>query len=294
MGMGNRGRGVAAQRVNSERDRPRRHRAAPETTTFVPKEHDRIRDVVLDRARRDPRVRAGAIVGSFALGRADRWSDLDLSFAVGEDVRPEAVLDELSRWLAETEGAVHLFDLGAESAVYRVLLLPGALQVDISARPASAFRHGRGFQVVFGSAREAEPAGAQPTGDLFGWAVVLALHARACLERGRLWQADYDLNGVRERALALACVRRGLSATYGRGYDDLPADLLEDAAQTRSAELTVRGLALATSKAIGLLLQEAAGIDERVTAVEGDLRAVAAFLKKRAGDMEQTRRSLRR
>jgi hypothetical protein len=59
-----------------------------------------------------------------------------------------------------------------------------------------------------------------------------ALRARFCIERGRFWQAEYWISGVRDYALSLACRSRGLPAREGRGFDDLPADvraLFEDA-----------------------------------------------------------------
>ena len=61
-------------------------------------------------------------------------------------------------------------------------------------------------------------------GDLFGWGVIYALHARACIERGRVWQAEHYVGAVRDHALSLACLRQGLLAVQARGYDDLSAD----------------------------------------------------------------------
>jgi hypothetical protein len=245
-------------------------------------ERDRIRETVLDRARGDPRVVAGAVVGSFALGRADRWSDLDLAFALEDDVAPGPVLDDWTRWLAEADGAVHLLDLPVDAAVYRVLLLPGALQLDISMRPRRDFHAGPGFELVFGSALNPKRPTGPRTRELFGWAVLFAIHARACIERGRLWQADYDLNALRERALALASVRRGLKEAYGRGFDDLPDDLLAGFARTRASKLTAGELAAATAVAIDLLLSEAVDLDDRVAVLAGDLRAVAGYLEERS------------
>jgi predicted nucleotidyltransferase len=254
---------------------------------FSPEERDRIREAVLDRARSDPRVVAGALVGSYARGAADRWSDLDLAFALDDGVPPGLVLDEWTRWLAESDAAVHLLDLRVDAAVYRVLLLPGALQLDISMRPLREFHSGPGFELVFGSAGDPVPPHAPDARELFGWAVLFAIHARACIERGRLWQADYDLNALRERALALACVRRGLKETYGRGFDDLPPGLLASFAGTRSTTLTVGHLAAATASAIELLLSEAVDVDDRVAVLTGDLTAVARNLEARSRQATQ-------
>jgi len=71
---------------------------------------------------------------------------------------------------------------------------------------------------------------------LFGLGVHHAVRARICLECGRLWQAEYWIRGVRDQAFSLACRRRGLNVWHGRGYDDLPAEVLEDSTLLRSVE----------------------------------------------------------
>jgi hypothetical protein len=53
-----------------------------------------------------------------------------------------------------------------------------------------------------------------------------ALHVRSSIARGRLWQAEYMLNGLRQHVLALACLRAGLTPHQGRGIDDLPPETL--------------------------------------------------------------------
>jgi hypothetical protein len=56
---------------------------------FTVEFRERVRDRVLELARNDARVVAGAAVGSSALGGGDRWSDLDLTFGVeGESFGP--------------------------------------------------------------------------------------------------------------------------------------------------------------------------------------------------------------
>jgi hypothetical protein len=52
-----------------------------------------------------------------------------------------------------------------------------------------------------------------------------ALHARSSIARGKLWQAEYMISGVRDHVLALACVRHGVPAVQGRGMDLLPPEV---------------------------------------------------------------------
>ena len=66
---------------------------------FTPEQRDQARRRLLEMAREDPRVVAGAVVGAEAAGRVDRWSDLDLTFGVSG----QATVDEV---LAGWTGAV--------------------------------------------------------------------------------------------------------------------------------------------------------------------------------------------
>ncbi|HEX3453910.1 MAG TPA: hypothetical protein VHS03_04725 [Gaiellaceae bacterium] len=195
---------------------------------FTVEERDALRDRVLRLADEDERVVAGAVVGSLALGGGDRYSDLDLTFAVADDVPVADVLDDWTRLLVEEQEAVQLFDLGHGPTTYRVFLLPGRLQFDLSLTPAGSFRPtSPRFRLLFGETSGDGTAPVPPAAhDLFGWGAVYALHARACIERGRLWAAEHYVGAVRDHALALACLRFALPAVQGRGYDDLPGDLL--------------------------------------------------------------------
>lgn len=49
-------------------------------------DRDLVRDRLLNMASSDSRVVAGAVLGSLAHDEGDRWSDLDLMFAVADDV----------------------------------------------------------------------------------------------------------------------------------------------------------------------------------------------------------------
>jgi hypothetical protein len=113
----------------------------------------------------------------------------------------------------------------ASPTTCRVFLFPDALQVDLSMTPAAQFRPaGPRFRLLFGATAagdKSEVSTPPVAGDLFGWGVIYGLHARACIERGRVWQAEHYVGAVRDHALSLACLRQGLPAVQARGYDDL-------------------------------------------------------------------------
>src|SRR5689334_24755217 len=159
-------------------------------------DRDRIRDYVLQLAASDARVVAGAAVGSLALGGGDRWSDLDLTFAVADEISMFDVLEDWTRKILEELDAVHLFDLPSGPSIYRVFLMPGCLQFDLSFTPAAAFgATSPKFRLLFGEAVTKAYTPAPTPQELFGYAVHHALRARFCIERGRVWQAEYWLSG---------------------------------------------------------------------------------------------------
>lgn len=202
---------------------------------FTEAERDEVRDRLLALAAADPAITGAAVTGSHAAGEADRWSDIDLVLAV--DGPLDAVLDAWTDRLYRDLAAVHHWDLRSGTAVYRVFLLPGWLEVDLGFTPAADFGpRGPRWRLVFGSAAP-EPAASPAGDDLTGLAWHHAWHARVCVERGRWWQAEYWISGVRDHVIAMACRRLGLPAAYGKG-----AHLLPDDVTVPLAAALVRGL----------------------------------------------------
>jgi hypothetical protein len=207
---------------------------------FTVQQRDGLRERVLRLAEDDERVVAGALVGSLAFDEGDLFSDVDLAFGIADHVRVVDVLDDWTRTLTDQLDAVQLTELERGPTTYRVFLLPDALQLDLSMTPAAQFRPaGPRFRLLFGETAlggYGVPTRADTGGlfiptppvarDIFGWGVIYALHARACIERGRVWQAEHYVGAVRDHGLSLACVREGLPPVQARSYDDLPAETI--------------------------------------------------------------------
>ena len=127
---------------------------------------------------------------------------------------------------------------------------------------------------IVGSAVE-KPFPSPPSAEeLFGHAVHHALRARFCVERGRLWHAEYWLSALRDCALHIACLRRGLPAVYGRGFDDLPGEVRDGFADALVGTLERDELLRALACAVEGLLRESAGVEERAAQVAPRLRAL--------------------
>jgi hypothetical protein len=162
-------------------------------------------------------------------------------------------------------GAVHHLDVWAGPALYRVFLLSNTLQVDLSFWPSRAFAaSGPTFRLLFGETNDA-PMSPPPSAEaLVGMGWLYALHIRSSLARGRRWQAVHMLGGLRDRVVALACLRFGLPAHRGRGVDDLPPEETDLLADTLVVSLKPTDLHRAFASTTRLLLKEARHIDARL------------------------------
>lgn len=225
---------------------------------FSAEHRDDVRGRVLELARADPRVTAGALTGSTAFGGGDAWSDVDVAFGLADGVDLETVLDEWTAALDREFGVLAHWDLRAGPSIYRVFLLADGLEVDVAVTPDREFgARGPSFKLLFGAAREVAAVPGPDADYLIGLGWHHVLHARSCIERGKPWQAEYWIGGIRDHTLALACLRLGEPAVYARGADRLPAAVTGPLADTlvRSldgAELR-RALAAATRCYLGEL-----------------------------------------
>lgn len=187
---------------------------------FTVSERERLRTDLVTAADTDPRVAGAALTGSAAVGREDRWSDIDFALSVDRDM--EAVIADWTALLYSC-GAVSHLDMRRGATLFRVFLMRSTLQVDIAFWPSDEFgATGPTFRLLFGEANEI-PAAPQPErSELIGLAWLYALHVRSSIARGRVWQALYMINGMRDHVMSLHCLRAGVSAVQGRGLDDLP------------------------------------------------------------------------
>src|SRR3989441_7777269 len=240
---------------------------------FTVEERNRVRDLLVEMGRTDRRLVAGALVGSTAAGGGDRWSDLDLTFGLAGNVILDEVLTDWTTRLKNQFGAVHLFDLPYLSTMYRVFLLPDNLQVDLSFTPGNKFLgQGLKYDLLFGNALEREQSKPFSPEHVFGLAVVYLLHARACIARGRMWEAEYCISAARDQALSLACHHHGLKTGYGRGFDDLPPETLQQFTRILVGSLEKTQLLQALGRCIEALLSNSEDVSELASRIESQLR----------------------
>jgi len=229
---------------------------------FTPDERVALRDALIDAARRDARISGVALTGSGALDAEDRWSDVDLAFGVAAGTDRAALITEWTDRMYRAHEAVHHMDVAAGAALFRVFLLRSTLQVDLAFWPEAEFGAiAPTFRLVSGTARE-RPRSPSPSADgLVGMGWLYALHARSSIARGKVWQAEYMISGVRDHVLALACLRHGAPAVQGRGMDSLPRELTETFTGALVRSLEPAELRRAFTCACELLLAEVEKVD---------------------------------
>lgn len=236
-----------------------------------------LRSALLDHATSDIRISGAAITGSAAAEREDRWSDIDLAFGVADEAELPRVLADWTAYMNDQQQALHHLDVPSGAWIYRVFLLPSTLQVDLAFVPASEFRAlTPSFRLAFGKANEPRHFPPPLPDGLIGLGWLYALHARSSLARGRVWQTEYMISGIRDHALALACVRHGLPAVHGRGMDQLPIELTRKFERAIVRDLEAGELERALRAAIEGLLEEIHCVDESLAArLQGALRRMS-------------------
>lgn len=229
---------------------------------FTPAERDRLQDTLISAARADGRITGAALTGSASLGAEDRWSDIDLALGVVPGADLSEVITDWTGLMYADHRAVHHLDVTSGATVYRVFLLASTLQVDVAFAPAAEFGPSAPtFRLLFGTAAERPLPPPPDAAELIGLGWLYALHARSSIARGRVWQAEYMISGIRDHVLALACLRHGVSPYQGRGMDQLPPDATAAVSGALVRSLEPGELGRAFRVAIQALLGEIARAD---------------------------------
>jgi hypothetical protein len=229
---------------------------------FTPEDRERLRGELVSAARADERITGAALTGSAALDAEDRWSDIDLALGLAPDADLGQVIEDWTRVMYRQHGAVHHLDIVPRATVYRVFLLASTLQVDLAFSAAAEFGAiAPAFRLIFGIPAQQAPAAAPGAAELVGLGWLYALHARSSIARGRVWQAEYMISGLRDHVLALACLRHGVPAAQGRGMDRLPPAATAAVAGALVRSLDISELARAFRVATKALLAEAGEVD---------------------------------
>jgi Streptomycin adenylyltransferase len=197
---------------------------------FTADDRQAVLHAVLALAEQDDRLDAAVLTGSMGTERSDRWSDIDLDFIVREGESTDAVTEDWTGRCYERFSAVHHYATVFDSTQVRGFLLPNGLLLDLAFEPSADFaawdqvrvmfdRTGRATDVA-GNVEPWRPTPDWPAESGFGFHDIV--HACTALIRGRLWQALFYLQRVRNRTLSLASERHGFDATEFRYVDDLP------------------------------------------------------------------------
>jgi predicted nucleotidyltransferase len=253
---------------------------------FMSGERAQLRSELLEFGKKDTRITGAAITGSLAADNEDEWSDIDLAFGVLNTTEIPNVLSAFTEQLYQAHSVLHHFDVKSGQWTYRVFLFANSLQVDLALVGTDEFRAlAPSFRLVFGTANEPRHIPPPEASDLIGMGWLYALHVRSAIARNRLWQAEYMIHGMRDQALALACVSRGLPATHGRGFHLLPGKVITQFQSSLVRELTQRELLRAFREVTDAFLSEIKYADpqlgQRLRDVLMELTEIGSTIPKR-------------
>ena len=224
---------------------------------FSRAEREHIRAALVRAAQADTNITGAAHLGSAAVDRLDDWSDIDLALCVSHDAAVDGVIDAWTARMYRDHDAIAHCDVRRGEILYRVFLLRSSLQVDLSFWPADRFSAtGPKFKLIFGHANEPRLSGSDNAAELIGLAWLYGLHVRSSIARHRLLQAEYMLSNMRNRVIALACLREAFSTSEGRGFDDLSNDQKSSFAQCYPSSVDFEELQRALQQTMRALINE--------------------------------------
>jgi len=84
----------------------------------------------------------------------------------------------------------------------------------------------------------------------------------------------YLINDARNFVLSLECVRRGLPALYGRGFDNLPKEFLQPFTETLVGSMDRHHLLNAMSRILDELLRNPRDVGDMASKLESQLREI--------------------
>jgi predicted nucleotidyltransferase len=222
----------------------------PPLTHFTPAERQQVLDTLLAGLQADPRIAGVLIVGSGAEGFIDAHSDIDLAVVLHARAQVEpAFLDWDARLHTEFPVAIRQIVPRGSHIWLDVILLETMLEIDMSFQAVEDLTARRArWRVAFDHTDRLADLmqtswAARPTPDhaaiteryLTGtWHYIRKVAVGA--QRGRLWQALYDLELVRARAVELAGLRHGINTQHFRDVHLLPEEFPAALAETLVAQ----------------------------------------------------------
>ena len=240
--------------------------------------------MVEDALAADERVIGFQRVGSGVGDAGDRHADVDYAVVIERRAVPREVARDAAGRMEERLPVVARYDVPFDELRIASLLLENALEVDL------IVGHDHALARFF-------PERPRPGGDAtargrqlveFVWHDVT--HAATALVRGQLWRSLYYVERVRDAAIELAALQRGLDATHFREVDELPDDDLAPLVQALVSRLERPELAAALRAATVAFFRAARRLDASLPGrieetLTNYLDAVLASHEPRAGSV---------
>lgn len=245
---------------------------------YSKEERDEIQNSIIALAQKDNRIKDCAIVGSESIGKHDKWSDIDLTFGIDDETEISQILSEWNAIMFANFNANVLFDVEYKESIYRVYLLPNALQVDLSFTPTQNFGAiTNAFKLIFGKANHRQHKPEPELSSILGYSILYALKSRCAIEREKYWQAIFYLDKFRENIMTMKCISLHLNPFDGRSFDELPNSFLNKITTGLTGELNRDTLKNSLRSFTKILIQEIKQDNTIAYTFENELKRIASL-----------------
>lgn len=242
---------------------------------YTPEYRNHILDLLTAEFLKDKRIAGAVLVGSGSFGFKDRYSDIDLAVLVGDEGR----LDEVySDWWGKVHAAFPVIDAFKEKPrrLYG-FLLERFLELDMSFQGRSGlYEKDPQWRVLFdkrGNIPSLMKPRPKPTEDQAAahdkrmqdsWYHVL--HCVNSMQRGQPLRASFFLSWLRDEAILMAGLNRGLrtgTRSYFEDTDQLPEDVKARICGCFQKNMKPTELLRALKAVVGVYYDEAGQLDAR-------------------------------
>jgi len=237
---------------------------------------DRVLDKITEALMGDERIAGAVLVGSGATGFKDRYSDVDLAVLVGDEAKVEEIYGD---WWGRLHTLLQVVDAFKEPSSHLYgLLLDRFMELDISFQGESGlFERKPNWRVLF-DRRGVIPKLMKPRVKLAvdqvaahekrmqdSWYYVL--HSVNSIQRGQPLRASFFIRWLRDEAVLMAGLSRGLNTSAGSYFaetDRLPEEVKKRIVDAFPVSMEPAELLRALKAVVEVYYDEAERVDAKL------------------------------
>ena len=249
-----------------------------ENQFFSPLERQQFLDQLHNELSQDPRIVGAVLIGSSAVGFADRFSDIDITGVVADGVDAKKVFEDWVSKIRSLRPVIRNFSSQPSPDVWLAgFLFEDYLELDISFQEANKLNaHKEKWKVMFDRSGELEERMKTSWENRLVSPIIeryifllndiwyYIVHTVVCSVRGHSIRASYYLNYVRDFCVRLAGLLADVETSESRQAHLLPADFKDQLQGTLISSFEQTELQRALQVGYELFFRLAAEMDRRL------------------------------